>query len=181
MHRRSIVALLVVVAVIGVGGMGASAAQNASLADHPVVGAWMFQTPIGTTLVAYHADGTFVGVSPVTSAGSQGVTFGSGQIGIWEPTGERTVHSTNVGLLTDANGVVTGSITFDGSERVSEDGQTIAEEPGASLTIRDAGNNVVQVIPGAGAAIVHGVRMAVGAPGFPEVSAAPGVSPSTTP
>jgi len=180
MLRRIFVVLALAITIVTFSALGA-AAQDASLADHPAVGAWMFQTPIGTTLIVYHADGTIVGAGPVTSAGAEGVTYGSASIGVWEPTGERTVRSTNVTLLTDADGVVTGSVTVDASERVSEDGQTMAEEPGALLTIRDAANNVVLEIPGAGAAIVHAVRMGVGEPGFPEVSTAPGASPSTTP
>ena len=55
-------------------------------------------------------------------------------------------------------------------QTVSEDGQTFVSDERSSVTIRDAQNNVIDVIRGGPPAI--GTRMAVGAPGFPEPSPA---------
>ncbi len=48
---------------------------------------------------------------------------------------------------------------------------TAFEEPGATVTIRDAQDNITAVLPGGGAAVTC-VRIGVGAPGFPDVSPA---------
>jgi len=107
---------------------------------------------------------------PTTQAGPQGVTFVSAEAGTWESIGERSAHFTAVQLLSDANGVFTGTVTIDAYQTVSEDGQTFVSDERSSVTIRDAQNNVIDVIRGGPPAI--GTRMAVGAPGFPEPSPA---------
>ena len=53
---------------------------------------------------------------------------------------------------------------------MSEDGQTIVDDaPETTITMRDAAHNVVEVVtPYPGGVPATGVRMGVGAPGFPE-------------
>jgi hypothetical protein len=130
----------------------------------------MVSTPIGPSLAVFHADGTVVQGVPATQAGPQGVTYVSPEVGVWEPVDDRTIHFTATYWLSDATGAFTGSVTVDAHHTVSEDGQTLISDPDRSaVTIRDADNNVVDVIEGGPPAI--GTRMAVGAPGFPETEA----------
>jgi hypothetical protein len=107
---------------------------------------------------------------PAASAGPQGVTFTGAQVGTWAPIDERAIHFTGVQLHTDASGAFTGTVTIDGHPRVSEDGQTLIDDsPETTVTIRDAAHNIVTVLTGADLGPpATGVRMGVGAPGFPE-------------
>jgi hypothetical protein len=69
-------------------------------------------------------------------------------------------------LHSDANGNYVGSITIEGHPVVSEDGQGIVDDsPESGPTIRDAQGTVLDVLRGGPP--VTGVRMGVGAPGFP--------------
>jgi hypothetical protein len=183
MHRRFYLVLAVAFATIGFGVMGTSA-QVIDMATHPYVGSWMCQIPgssFGRGTISVHADGTTLGTGPLTSVGPDGkVALTSPSVGTWEPTGPRTAHGTSVFYFSDLAGAYTGSLTFDGSNTVNADGMTTFEEPGATVTIRDAQDNITAVLPGGGA-VVGCVRIGVGAPGFPAASAAPGTSPSKTP
>ena len=94
-------------------------------------------------------------------------------MGTWEADSDRRGHFTATQLLSDASGAFLGSVTVDGYPEVSEDGQTFVDDGSkVMVTIRDATGAVVQQIPGAGAPPVTGIRMAPGAPGFPEGGAA---------
>lgn len=160
-------------------GRGASAQTDAdALANHPIVGVWLVTTPIGPSLAVFSADGTNIQGVTTAQTGPQGVTFTGAQVGTWEPDGDRRVHFTGVQLHTDANGAFTGSVTIDAYPVVSEDGQTIIDDaPETKITIRDATNNVVDVIsPNPGSPPATGVRMGVGSPGF-----AAGASGAATP
>jgi hypothetical protein len=169
-----VAAVVVSAAVASAGAI--SAQETGSLADHPGTGAWMVATPIGPALAVFAADGTVVQGVPATQAGPQGVTFVSAQVGMWEPVDDRTIHFTAPYLLSDANGAFTGTVTVDAHHTVSEDGQTLISDPEHStITIRDAQNNVIDVIEGGPPAI--GTRMTVGDAGFTEMTA-PASSPT---
>jgi hypothetical protein len=161
------------VAALGLSSrVGYAAAQETSpdtLANHPIVGVWNVSTPSGPSLAIFFADGSNIQRLPATQAGPQGVTFVGPQVGAWEPTGPRSIHFTGVQLHSDANGVFTGTVTIDGYPEVSEDGQTLVDDQSqVPITIRDAAGVIVQEVPGAGAPPVTGIRMGVGAPGFPQ-------------
>ena len=138
----------------------------------------MVAAPTGPALAVFLANGINIQGVPTAQAGPQGVTFTGAQVGTWEPVSELGIHFTGVQLLTDATGAFVGSVTIDGHPVVSEDGQTIVDEaPETTITIRDAAHNVVEVItPYPGGVPATGVRMSVGAPGFPE-----GISTAGTP
>jgi hypothetical protein len=176
---------------LGAGGIGAALAargrvaaaqevQSDAMANHPIVGAWMVTTPTGPALAVFSADGTNIQGVSTTQAGPQGVTFTGAQVGTWEPVDERRVHFTGVQLLTDATGAFVGSVTIDGHPQVSDDGQSFIDDaPETTITIRDAANTVRDVInPFPGGPPATGVRMGVGAPGFPEGMPAAG-TPTT--
>jgi hypothetical protein len=165
------------IAGIGAGSLGAALALRGhaasaqdptppSFAGHPNVGVWMVDSPIGRAIAVYSADGSVITALTATQAGPQGVTFGSTQVGTWEPAGERSTHLTVVQLLSDEAGAYAGSVTVDAYQEVSEDGQTWMSGTGTSVTIRDAAHNVLQVITDGPPAT--GTRMGVGSPGFPE-------------
>jgi hypothetical protein len=149
------------------------------MANHPIIGVWMVAAPLGPALAVFSADGTNIQGVPTAQAGPQGVTFTGAQVGTWEPDGDRRVHFTSVQLHTDANGTFTGSVTIDGHPRVSDDGQSFIDDaPETTVTVRDAANAIVAVIPGPPAPPATGVRMGVGAPGFPEGMPAAGTPTS---
>jgi hypothetical protein len=169
-----------IAAVLGFGSrIGRTAAREESpgaMANHPIVGVWLVAAPTGPALAVFSADGTNIQGVPTAQAGPGGVTFTGAQVGTWEPIDERQVHFTGVQLLTDATGAFVGSVTIDGHPRVSEDGQSIVDDdPETTITVRDATHNVVDVIkPFPGGPPATGIRMGVGAPGFPEGTPAAG-------
>ncbi len=179
MSRRISSALLVALAAVGFGALGA-AAQDTSPADHPIVGAWMVSTPGGPSIAVFSSDGTVVMGQATTSTGPMGLVYVSAEVGAWEAVDDHTAHFTAVQLLSDASGAFAGSLTFDGYPVVSADGRTLLDDnTQGGVTVRDATNAIVDVMEGGPP--ITGVRMGVGAPGFPEVSPAPGASPSTAP
>jgi hypothetical protein len=171
LSRRTALSGVGAATALSLGHLTGATAQDATpsaMATHPIVGAWMVTTPIGPSLAVFSADGTNIQGVPTAQAGPQGVTFTGAQVGTWEPTGPRSIHFTGVQLHTDANGTFTGTVTIDGHPRVSDDGQSFIDDaPETTVTVRDAANNIVAVIPGPPAPPATGVRMGVGSPGFP--------------
>jgi hypothetical protein len=159
-------------AALGLGHLHQAAAQDATpdaMANHPIVGAWMVTTPIGPSLAVFFADGINIQGLQASQAGPLGVTFVGPQVGVWEPTGPRSVHFTGVQWHSDATGTLVGTVTIDGYPTVSEDGQTLLDDnPESGPTIRDAAGTILDVLRGGPP--VTAVRMGVGAPGFPEAS-----------
>ena len=157
-------------AALGLSHLNRAAAQEATpdaMADHPIVGAWMVTTPIGPSLAVFFADGINIQGLQASQAGPLGVTFVGPQIGVWEPTGPRSVHFTGVQWHSDANGALVGTITIDGYPTVSADGQRLLDDnPESGPTIRDAAGTILDVLRGGPP--VTAVRMGVGSPGFPE-------------
>jgi hypothetical protein len=154
----------------GVLGMSLAAAQHASAQDaapgamaaHPIVGNWMVNTPAGPAMAVFLADGTNIQGLPVTQAGPNGVEFVSTQVGSWEPVDERGVHFTGVQLHSDANGILTGTVTIDAYPVVSEDGLTfLDDDPRSGPIVRDAAGTVVADARGSGPPAT-GMRMGVG-------------------
>ena len=187
---KRIPALVVLVASLTVAGITGAAAQDASPADHPIVGAWIVSTPSGPAIEVFHADGTYTAPFPVSGVPPSGLTYQSTQVGVWEPAGPQTARMSVVFLYSDTQGTFTGSFTYDGSQTVSEDGSSIMADDGGTATVRDASGEVVMVLP-ADHGVVVGTRMRVGSPGYPvgapstsgEPAAPPtaGASPSTAP
>ena len=167
-------------AALSLGQLHPATAQEATpsaLASHPMVGAWMATTPSGLAPGIFFPDGTVVVVVPATGTSPLGTTYVSTAVGTWQPVSARGIHFTVVQLHSDANGNYVGSITTDGHPVVSEDGQRLVDDsPESGPTVRDAQGTVLDVLRGGPP--VTGVRMGVGAPGFPEGPAAAG-TPAT--
>jgi len=152
----------------------ASAQDADALANHPIVGVWNVMTPRGPVLALFFPDGTVLITPQVAQVGPNGVTFVTSNPGVWEPVGERSAHFTVVQIHSDATGTFTGSVTIDGYPVVSEDGLSLFDDQSQGMiTIRDAAGAIVQEIPTAGDPPVTGMRMGVGAPGFPEATTTP--------
>ena len=185
MRRRSVLLSAVSGTVAGALTFGrahgvAARQATASLADHPLAGDWMAMAnrpPPGSPQVPasshFGADGSVSLVFPPTQVGMAGVEFVSPHVGTWEADSDRRGHFTATQLLSDATGAFLGSVTVDGYPEVSEDGQTFVDDGSkVMITIRDATGAIVQQMPGVGGPPVTGIRMAPGAPGFPEGLAA---------
>jgi hypothetical protein len=183
-HPGQLVSRRAALAGLGVGGLGltlatrrsAVSAQDAtpeSLAGHPLVGTWLAITAFGASPETFAADGSVVAGPPSIEPGERGVTYFGPAIGVWESTGPRSGRFTFVQALADATGVYAGTLTIDGHLDVSADGQSFVDDsPETTLTFRDAANAVLRVITpyqaGDGSVPpVTGIRMGVGAPGFP--------------
>jgi hypothetical protein len=78
----------------------------------------------------------------VTAGLPSGLRTQSTQLGVWEPTGDRSVHLKGMVLHSDAEGNFTGSFSYDGFHTVSEDGLTIRADDGGTATFRDADGEV---------------------------------------
>jgi hypothetical protein len=192
MRRRSV--LLSAVSGALTGALAASrttTAQEATpsaRANHPIVGAWLVmdpRDPLNTRPAVFAADGTLtIGYVPTGFLQPErGVVLQGTAIGVWEPTGERSVHLTYVQALSDLNGAYLGTRTRDAYPEVSDDGQTFRDDgTQVRITVRDATNTIVNEAGGGSAEAatrqVHAIRMQVGNPGFPE--AAPGAGTPTT-
>ena len=199
--RRLAVLVSVVVVLVGLlayrGIPAGTAAQDATptpLAAHPIVGAWLLMNPgnpPSPSPMIFSADGTFSATGVPSYVDPQrGVVFGSSAMGVWEPTGERSIHVTWVQVLSDGNGTYLGTFTLDGYPQVRADGQSWDDEgTQVHFTIRDASNAIVMEAGGGNGAEpatppVHAIRMRVGHPGFPttmapRVAAPPPGTPGT--
>jgi hypothetical protein len=157
------------------------------MANHPIVGAWLVMNPSGPLNIRpaiFAADGTLtVGYVPSHTDPDRGVVLQGTAIGVWEPTGERSVHLTYVQALSDVNGTYLGTLTRDAYPDVSDDGQSFRDDgTQVHITVRDAINTIVQEA-GRGSVEaatrqVHARRMQVGYPGFPEATPVTG-TPTT--
>ena len=177
---------------LGAGGLGLAlattarpaAAQDAEMANHPLVGTWMTGTsPVDFAVVHWDADGNMTNNGELPNPGPDGtVIYSNPFAGVWEPDGDRGIHITMTALTYDAAGAVTGSITVDGHPVATEDGDAFWDDgTRAVVTFRDATGAVSQEINGVPP--VAGVRMAPGKPGYDELlamlAAGPAASPET--
>lgn len=178
LSRRTALGGLGIAAALSLHSQQPTTAQNDSVARHPMAGIWfvMANPPLpedpqvpGVALLS--ADGVFQGGFPVTQRGPQGAVYNTPYVGIWEPDSERRAHFTAIQVLSDVDGRLTGTITVDGYPEASADGQSFTDDGSlVMVTIRDAAGAIVEQIMPTGAPVgrpVTGVRMAVGAPGFP--------------
>jgi hypothetical protein len=176
------------IAALSAAGLGVAltatrpaAAQDTSLADHPMVGAWLVRTLDGAVGPGFfHPDGTFVHSSSPVSVGPDGtVSYMSPQNGVWvpDPENERGVHFTSVQSTFDMTGAYTGTWTIDGYPIANDDGETFGDDWARStVTVRDASNAVIAVLGNDGSLpVISGVRMRVGEPVIPE----PGTTDAT--
>jgi hypothetical protein len=159
----------------------ASAQAGGDLTGHPLTGMWlalanppMPDHPQFTAPSFFGADGTVVGGPPVSPLGPDGVQFNSDLVGVWEPHDEWTGHFTAVQILSDAEGMLLGTVTVDGYPRVNEDGQTFIDDGSlVTVTIRDVAGSVMAIQPpGSSVRPVTAIRMTSGRPGIPESSRA---------
>jgi len=191
MRRRSILLSAVSGALTGALAVSRSTtAQEATpsaVANHPIVGAWLVMDPsdpLNTRPALFAADGTLtVGYAPSRTDPARGVVLQGTAIGVWEPTGERSIHLTYVQAISDLNGTYLGTLTRDAHPEVSEDGQSFRDDgTQVHITFRDASNTIVNEVGGGGAEAatrqVHAIRMQVGNPGFQEATPVTG-TPTT--
>ena len=181
MRRRSVLLSAVSGALTGaLAARRATTAQEATpsaIANHPIVGAWLVMNPSDTLNARpaiFAADGTMtVGYVPSHTDPERGVVLQGTAIGVWEPSGERSVHLIYVQAISDLNGTYLGTLTRDAYPEVSEDGQSFRDDgTQVHITFRDAANTIVNEASGSGADAatrqVHAIRMQVGHPGFPD-------------
>ena len=181
MRRRSV--LLSAVSGVLTGALAvrrpatAHDATPSARANHPIIGAWLVMNPsdpLNARPAIFAADGTLtIAYVPSSTDPERGVVVQGPAIGVWEPTGERSVHLTYVQTLSDLNGTYLGTRTRDAHPEVSDDGHSFRDDgTQVRITVRDAANTIVHETSGSGADAatrqVHAIRMQVGNPGFPE-------------
>ena len=181
MRRRSVLLSAVSGALTGALAVRrmttAQEATPSAMVNHPIVGAWLVMNPsdpLNTRPAIFAADGTMtVAYVPSHTDPARGVVLQGPAIGVWEPTGERSVHMTYVQSLSNSNGIYLGTLTRDAYPEVSDDGQSFRDDgTQVHITVRDAANTIVNEGGGGSAEAatrqVHAMRMRVGNPGFPE-------------
>ncbi len=190
MRRRSVLLSAVSGALTGALAVRrtttAQEATPSAMANHPIVGAWLVMNPsdpLNTRPANFAPDGTLtVGYVPASYLQPErSVILQGTAVGVWEPTGDRSVHLTYVQALSDLDGTYLGTRTRDAYPEVSEDGQSFRDDgTQVHITFRDAANTIVNEASGGGAEAatrqVHAIRMRVGNPGFietPPVSGTP--------
>jgi hypothetical protein len=188
MRRRSVLLSAVSGALTGALAISRSTtAQEAppsAMANHPIVGAWLVMDPsdpLNTRRAIFAADGTLtVAYVPSYTDPERGVVLQGTAIGVWEPSGERSVHLTYVQAISDLHGTYLGTVTRDAYPEVSEDGRSFLDDgTQVHFTFRDATNTIVQEVGGESGAQaatppVHAMRIQVGNPGFPDGTAITG-------
>jgi hypothetical protein len=130
-------------------------ASGPTLADHPLVGAWLVSVPQGPNqppvpnLQTFTTDGVVLQAVRAVQLAPPGQSFQfvytSGGHGIWMPTSERGGVFTFVFLNTNERGEYIGTTTVTGHPQVSEDGQTFTNDPAspAKRTIRTPDGTIV--------------------------------------
>jgi len=181
--RRSTIAALTGAGLgMSLAGARTVGAQDADLANHPMVGTWLVRTPDGSLGINYvRPDGTWMCAgSPIMPAPDGTFTYQSAQNGVWEPDPEnaRGIHFVSIQALFDTAGAYTGTFIIDGYPSVSDDGQTVGDDWARSyITIRDASDEVVNEIRDDGTTPpIAGVRLTPGELVFPPLHA-----PAATP
>ena len=112
------IGLLVVAPDLGTVGRGAT---PAALAEHPAVGAWVFDTNAddpanAPSYAVFHADGTYLEAHPTVGIG----------VGAWRATGERTADLTIVFQDLDPGAAVApGALTIRAAVEVDATGETL--------------------------------------------------------
>ena len=166
----------------------ALAQETPDYSNHPLTGVWLAmanpalpENPQFPAPGVFTANGIAITNFSVSDIGPGGPMLQTGFIGVWEPYDERTGHMTVVTMQSSVDGVFLGSVTIDGYPRVSDDGATFVDDFSlVTVTIRDATGAIVQQVPpGSGGRPVTAVRMAVGAPGFPETAVEASPSPES--
>ncbi len=144
------------------------AMANPSLAENPQFPAPSFFT----------ADGYVILEFPPIDIGANGPVIQSSPVGVWEPFDDRTGHFTVVQTQSTLDGTFVGSVTINGYPSVQEGDMTFVDRIDLThVSIRDASGAVVaEPPPDASGRPVTAIRMAVDAPGFPEMQ--PEGSPS---
>ncbi len=159
-------------------------AKSVDYSDHPLCGIWLAmanppldESPQIPVPSLFAADGTVVLAFPASQLGANGVVFYGGGVGVWEPYDESTGHFTVVQTNSDNEGTLLSTTTIDGHPHVNDDGNSFIDDGSlVTVTIRDAGGEVVMVVPpGITSRPVTALRMGVGVHGFP------GSDPEATP
>ena len=132
------------------------------------VGSWrttFFEAEASPTLglATFGADGTLVTAEHpvVTPPGAPGVIFASAGHGTWRATGSDTAIATFVGLGSDGQGNLFGTVTVRAACALGADGQTFDGE--AVATIADPGGGALGTFTGT----LRGTRIVAEAPGAP--------------
>ena len=105
-------------------GWGTSThAQDASLTEHPIVGAWVIDVDADDpenppALVIFHDDGTYLQADPGGSAG----------VGTWEPTGSTTADLTALFHEVDENDDFAATTIVRATVEVDDTGDTLTAE-----------------------------------------------------
>ncbi|MFN8591060.1 MAG: hypothetical protein U0031_06305 [Thermomicrobiales bacterium] len=182
LNRRAAVASAgAAAATMAMFSIGRAAAQDGPLAGHPLTGTWLAmanpplpQDPPFPAPSLFAADGTVLLLFPVTARGPRGAVFQTAYVGVWEADSDRRGHFTATQSLSAADGAFLGTVTVEGFPEVSADGQTFSDDGSrVMVTMRDASGAIVDQIMPTGepdGRPVTGVRMAVGAPGFPVIA-----------
>ncbi len=154
--RRRFVGVLSFLALIGIVAIGATSgsAQDTSVPDHPILGAWELRADLGAgetsclSHVVFTADGGYVDVD----------CDGHVQVGVWEPTGPNTAN-----LMITVKSVEMGSFIIRAAFEVSADGQTFTAPFTFELLDPTTGEGSGQYGPG----LATGTRLVAEGPGTP--------------
>ena len=156
--RRAVVLLLSAIVLLGtvlIGGGALATAQDADLADHPLVGSWIVDTDPENPdnlfeLATIFADGT-------TLLSSADGTTGHG---VWESTGDATANLTIMLVFEDGT-----RLTIRASVEMAADGQSFTS-PYTNEFFDPSGQSSGEIGPGT----AEGTRIEVEGPGTPVAS-----------
>ena len=171
---------------LGAGGAGLAVAastrsvhaEGASMAEHPLAGAWLVSTSpsMATAICTLDKDGTALVALPVCEDNGSGtVAYTTPGIGTWQSEGSRGGYVNVVQVLSHATGALIGTRSTHYFPVVGEDGKSFtAEGRFTRVVVRDSTGQLIKIIGEDGELPeISGVRMSPGSPGFPGPTGSP--------
>jgi hypothetical protein len=144
-------------------------ADQTSLVDHPLTGAWLLTLPGAVAPAVFTADGTVTLAWQACGAGSAGaVEFTTSGVGTWKSTGARGGYVNVLQVLADEMGAFMGTRSLHCYLVVSDDGRSFLDDGiQTRVYVRNAAHTVTAILGEDGdSAPMSGVRMSPGSPGF---------------
>jgi hypothetical protein len=179
---------------LGAGGLGVAlaaaarpaAAQDAAMANHPMVGTWMGgRAPNDLGITHWGPDGNMtLNGGPVVGKGPDGaLTYNDTNMGSWVPVSARGIRFFFTQRVYDAAGALLGYGSVEGYPVASEDGMSFWDDgTQVVLTFRDPNGVVIDVQgPGLQGAGIGGVRLVPGESGYDEMLAMLAAQQTATP
>lgn len=152
LSSASLFLLMVMILSVVLAGSGSARSLRApvdpeALLESPFLGSWIADTSVGQVTMRFESNGIVVLDVPLTVPSYDAIAYTGPAVGTWDlyaNSGAAAFEA--VQSITHANGIFLGTATINGYLMAAADGQTLfGPDIMATVTVRDARNNLVQV------------------------------------